>query len=469
MQEMVKSIYSQDPAQQLEAATYIRKQLSNDRNPPISAVIQSGIIPRLIEFLGCDDFVQLQFEAAWALTNVASGDTEHTRTVINAGAVPIFVRLLGSQNEDVREQAVWALGNISGDSPECRDLVLGQGALQPLLQLLGDQAKLTLLRNGAWALSNFCRGKPKPDFAVVRQALPTLARLVHSKDEEVVTDSCWALSYLSDGTNDNIQEVIQSGICRKLVELLMHFQTSVLVPALRTVGNIVTGDDLQTQVIINCGALSCFLHLLNTAYKKSIKKEACWAISNITAGTQNQIQAVIEAGLIPPLVQMLTFSELDIKKEAAWAISNATQGGAPEQLEFLAGVGCIKPMCDLLACHDQKVIQVALDAIRNFLELGRNKQMQEGADAKNVYIQAIEDADGITKLEDLQSHQSEAIYNKAVSILETFFDTEEEQMAAEVVHVPETDAQGAFQFAAPNVPFHGGNNNNGQPFNFGEN
>ena len=46
----------------------------------------------------------------------------------------------------------------------------------------------------------------------------------------------------------------------------------MLVPALRTVGNIVTGDDLQTQVIIHCGALGCLLHLLTTSQKKSIKK-----------------------------------------------------------------------------------------------------------------------------------------------------------------------------------------------------
>jgi importin subunit alpha-6/7 len=54
-----------------------------------------------------------------------------------------------------------------------------------------------------------------------KQALPTLARLISSQDEEVLTDACWALSYLSDGTNDKIQEVIQAGVCRRLVELLM--------------------------------------------------------------------------------------------------------------------------------------------------------------------------------------------------------------------------------------------------------
>ena len=40
------------------------------------------------------------------------------------------------------------------------------------------------------------------------------------------------------------------------------------------------------QHVIDCGALSCFRTLLVGDHKKAIKKEACWAISNITAGTK---------------------------------------------------------------------------------------------------------------------------------------------------------------------------------------
>jgi hypothetical protein len=36
-------------------------------------------------------------------------------------------------------------------------------------------------------------GKPQPPFELVSPALPTLARLIYSTDEEVLTDACWAV------------------------------------------------------------------------------------------------------------------------------------------------------------------------------------------------------------------------------------------------------------------------------------
>ncbi len=132
---------------------------------------------------------------------------------------------------------MWGIGNIAGDGPLSRDYVTSRGTLNPLLSLLQRSKKLSMTRNVTWAISNFMRGKqPKPAFSVVQAALPSLARLIYHADDEVIVDACWALSYISDGPNDHIQAVLDSGVCRRLVELLSSQNPSVITPALRAVG-----------------------------------------------------------------------------------------------------------------------------------------------------------------------------------------------------------------------------------------
>jgi importin subunit alpha-6/7 len=418
IRELVNTIHSPDPNVRLNAVVQIRKLLSSENSPPISEVIETGAVPHFITFLDRAEEPKLQFESAWVLTNIASGTSEQTHLVVHKGAVPAFVRLLSSPNDDLREQAAWALGNIAGDSPHFRDLVLQAGALEPLLHCLTNSHKIGMLRNCSWTLSNFCRGKPPPPFHFLEPAVGVLSALLSAPDDEILTDVCWALSYLTDGTNDRIQAVVrQPGLVNRVVELLDHETPSVQTPALRVVGNIVTGDEAQTQTVLNCPLALPYLKKLLLDSNKAIRKEACWGISNITAGTTDQIQMVISADIIPIVVELMKSAEFEIRKEAAWTLSNASSCGSSDQVLYLANQNVIPLFCEFLSCLDQATVSICLDGLENILKLGNDT---ERFGSPNPFVRVIEECNGLEQLNGLINHQNPGIYEKVAVILDYF-------------------------------------------------
>lgn len=433
LKQLVLDAANPDPNIQLQAVQTARKLLSSDRNPPINDLIESGILPILVRCLEKSDTPSLQFEAAWALTNIASGTSAQTQAVVAAGAVPLFLQLLFSEHLTVCEQAVWALGNIIGDGPALRDFVINLGVVTPLLAFIKPETPISFLRNVTWVIVNLCRNKePPPPIKTIQDLLPALNVLIHHSDINVLVDTVWAISYLTDGGNDQIQMVLDSGVVPRLIPLLSHKEVKVQTAALRAVGNIVTGTDEQTQVVLDCNALSHFPALLSHP-KEKICKEAVWFLSNITAGNQPQVQAVINANLLPKIIHNLSRGEFQTKREAAWAISNLTISGNREQVMTLIKEGVIPPFCELLASQDNQVIQVVLDGLNNMLKMA-------GSDHVHIAT-AIEECGGLDRIENLQNHENVDIYKLAYDIIEQYFSEDDDD-----VHLAPAATDGGFQF-----------------------
>ncbi|KAI3850457.1 hypothetical protein MKW98_000267 [Papaver atlanticum] len=220
-----------------------------------------------------------------------------------------------------------------------------------------------------------------PTLSVLESSILSLSTTGESwVDEKLKVDMIVIGSVANDpktGARLGKGESILIGACRRLVELLLHTSPSVLIPALRMVGNIVTGFDRHTQCIIELQVLPCLMNLLTQNHKKSIKKEACCTISNITAGNNDQIQVVY-----------IMF------------------------LRYFVAQGCIKPLCDLLIYLDTRIVTVCLDGLENILKVGEAEKTMGNTDSVNLYSQKIDKAEGLENIENLQSHDNTEIYEK---------------------------------------------------------
>ena len=427
LSQLVAAIQGDDSALQLEALTTVRRLVSVQQNPPIDTILATGILPRVVTILakGSSDH---QFEAAWILTNLSSGSSEHTKAVVDAGAIPILAQALQHSHVPIQEQCVWALGNVAGDQPAYRNGLLQAGIVQALVGLCKPGASAPLMRNVTWTMSNLCRGKnPPPDMAQMTLLIPYLVQLTAANDDEVVSDACWALSFLTDddeihgleGKQRHVPQVVATGVVGHLVKLTGHRSMSIATPALRTMGNVVSGtDDAHTDMAVQAGLLDQAVHILQTSTDVQLRKELCWVISNVTAGTHAQINAVLQAKLVPTLIQIIKGPYPEVVKEAAFALANVCSEGTDSHVASMVQEGVVAAFCHLLDVADAKIVEIGLEGLDHILRRGA----QHG---DNPYTQSVEECQGLESLEALQRHANPDVYDKTVAILKAYFGADE--------------------------------------------
>ncbi|KAG2378517.1 hypothetical protein C9374_008156 [Naegleria lovaniensis] len=378
-----------------EAVRIIRRLLSVEVNPPIQEVVDSGACVYMTKFLSRSylenyfEFIDtsnvdhndttqtttdnntnnnemttkkrakvpifrlhsLQHECAWALTNVASGTTEHTRYIISLKCIERMIDLLDSGNFAVVGQAVWAIGNFAGDSPYARDLALQRGAIKKVVQALRDgwlgTFVLSDMKNAAWCLSNLVRMKPIPPTRYLLQALPAFMNFIFHNNEEILTDTCWALSYISESFECVSLMKESPEFMKRLVDLLTQYSvTSVVIPSIRTFGNLLLEDGSE-EIVLKYGFLDHILALL-THTKRAIQKETLWTLSNIVSESVTCCEKIIsDPDIFPRVLELLSTNHEPIITEGLYVMINFSATAEPSHIVKFVEKGFFTQLLDL--------------------------------------------------------------------------------------------------------------------------
>lgn len=177
----------------------------------------------------------------------------------------------------------------------------------------------------------------------------------------------------------------------------------------------------MTQSVVDAGALEYFPKLIGHP-KNKIRKEICWIVSNIAAGTQFQVEALIRKNYLPMLNKIIREDSMEIIREAVWAVCNFTSTDKKELAEILFNQGILETICYTLKFKDAKFIAVSLEALENLLRFGKTLFPTE--DGRNSVLIELEKKGMNDYIENLQLHPVEIVYEKTLKILETYFEVE---------------------------------------------
>ncbi|CAL9734833.1 importin subunit alpha [Monosporozyma servazzii] len=430
---------SYDLQEQLAVLVKIRQSiLENDK-----LTLNETTIKIVFKYLQDYKLPMLQYEALWVINNLTSGDHSKVKYLIKRDIINILFTLLesGKCDFDCQEHVIWIIGNIAGDCSEYRKLLCKHepGVINLLVEVIlmwdkmilnGGTIPLSLWRITSWTLSNVLKSFRMDYLPEINVKFITILKtLLKMDDIEVLSNTCWALSYLNcknvEITNGLI---INSEILPQLARLLPLNELSIIIPCLKVIGNITSGTDEQTQYLVDINILPTLKEML-TIFEDNeyIIKQILWNVSNIVAGTKEQFQSTLQQNIIPKVVAyLLPNNAYMIRREACWVICNiiSRHDLTSDMLQYMILQKFITPLYRLLNNAEPALQNIILSTFEIIFKFGMRDTELNTHLPFNMFSSYIEQNCGTDILLDIQVNgENDELVAKASHILDSYFDS----------------------------------------------
>merc|ERR1712137_187824 len=265
--ENVKGLKSVNVDEQLRNVSIIRDFLQwregdsvdQPHSLKINAIIDAGGVAPLMNLFENHPNQQIQLLAAKALTGFTFGDEKHCTVLIDAGIIPRLVKKIKEWNGEidglhVTGQAIWCLGNLAGTSSAIRDAIIQTDILPRLLQLLNNQQQDSFVGNACFTIRILCGGTAPVPEHVKLTAMPRLLQILQdSTNTSTLVEIGWAISHLTDSSEQAVEIVSQSGALARMIQLLR--EPSMISQMLRIIGNLVSSTEDVSQIALDFGCI----------------------------------------------------------------------------------------------------------------------------------------------------------------------------------------------------------------------
>ncbi|KAI8081290.1 armadillo-type protein [Halteromyces radiatus] len=374
VQSLAQDLKSTDKKIRLDAIHYLAKFVVEPAEALMTYIVEGNCMETLTHLLSSAE-VDEQIEVVKTISNIAAGAYDLWAKSICM--VPYLITLLDSENNVLREMAAGALGNMAAEDlgdmtnedDEVRARIRNNGAILPLVRMLDSEEPRTV-QYACFALANLARGDEASLQSFIAAGIDK--HLLHHllrETADTVTEICWVMSFLTAGSKEFRDQVMQEGFIQPLVKNLNNSadQGPIVLPILRTFGNLAAGPDENTELLIQQQPfLSTLLKLLKSD-SRVIKKETLWVMSNITTANRAYIiEQVDTPETIAQLSDMVQTGHFEIRKGAAICLLNIAHHGQ-KFMDNLNHRTLLKAFLDFIKSQDAELIRLGLGYVQMLL------------------------------------------------------------------------------------------------------
>lgn len=179
----------------------------------------------------------------------------------------------------------------------------------------------------------------------------------------------------------------------------------------------------------------------------NLKRIACFMLSNIAAGNRKQVHAIFKKpAVLSSLVASIESRDKDVRAEAIWAINNIAASGNDSHVVGMVYFGVIEGLCDSLPLPNTELLILVLDTLSSILAVGKRQE--------KAWDVILDEVGGLEKIEQLQNHRIEAVYEKAASIIRDYFSGEQEEENVKDENIAPFSKGDCFAFGIRQKLFH---------------
>ena len=328
------------------------------------AIARAGAIPLLVRLLGSDTG-NLQLQAAATLQILAAeGSGAIGALVRESGGIPPLLQMLRGLNAATRVQAAAALRSLGAQSVRSNLAIVRTEGVEAFLQLLFMEPDEQVQQQLIGILGNLTATTEVITGIVAEEQTPAVVELLSSTAPGVRAGALGMLRSLTSlpGGTAAIRE---AGGIPALVWMLCQWTSSGLpeevacCDLLRTLAE----DADCVRILAQVEAVGVLLDLLAHTHPR-MQEHSAAILSSLISYSVNIRRTVLETGGVSRLVDMLASEEEPVQHQAASVLRNLAVD-FPECRRAMAEAGGIRHLVRLLSSNTLGVQKLAVGAVRS--------------------------------------------------------------------------------------------------------